>query len=101
MVVAQTHLYADFIGNVVLLVTFLWLLVGWECLLAGSAAIGVFIPINGYLVRRYARYQKALMRARDRKTTVITEALNGIRQINSQPQKNSGFRKSNLIAKRS
>lgn len=80
-VVAQTHLYIIFTGSFAVYVTFLWFLVGWESLLAGSAAIAVFVPINRYLAKRYSSYQKALMQARDKKTTIIKEALYGIRQI--------------------
>ncbi|RDW56946.1 hypothetical protein BP5796_13013 [Coleophoma crateriformis] len=79
--VTQSYLYLSFVSNLLVLVTFLWFLVGWECLLAGSTAILVFIPINRYLAKRYSGYQKALMQARDKKTTIITEVLNGIRQI--------------------
>jgi hypothetical protein len=50
-------------------------------MLAGMASMAILYPVNHALGRRYATYQKALMKARDSKTTVITEALNGIRQI--------------------
>ncbi|KAH8588532.1 ABC bile acid transporter [Bisporella sp. PMI_857] len=45
------------------------------------------------LGRRYAAYQQALMKARDEKTTIITEVLNGIRQIKFSATEEQWFRK--------
>ena len=78
---ANNQWYLNFACRLVLAVVFLWYLVGWESMLAGMASMAILYPINHALGRRYATYQKALMKARDSKTTVITEALNGIRQI--------------------
>lgn len=44
------------------------------------AIIGM-APINQALAKRYGGFQRELMKARDKKTTIVTEALNGIRQI--------------------
>ena len=78
---ANNQWYLNFACRLVLAVVFLWYLVGWESMLAGMASMAILYPVNHALGRRYATYQKALMKARDSKTTVITEALNGIRQI--------------------
>ncbi|KAG0652941.1 ATP-dependent bile acid permease [Hyphodiscus hymeniophilus] len=78
---ANNQFYLNFVCRVILAIAFLWYLVGWESMLAGMASMCILYPINHMLGRRYANYQKALMKARDGKTTVITEALNGIRQI--------------------
>jgi len=43
--------------------------------------IVVLFPINKILAERYGKKQKALMEIRDKRTTITTEALNGIRQI--------------------
>ena len=62
-------------------VAFLWMLVGWKSLAVGLATNGVCLPLNAYFAKRYADSQKKLMAARDRKVGVVTEALQGIRQI--------------------
>ena len=78
---ANNQWYLNFACRLVLAVAFLWYLVGWESMLAGMASMAILYPINHMLGKRYATYQKALMKARDSKTSVITETLNGIRQI--------------------
>ena len=78
---AQGQFYITFVCRLILAVAFLWYLVGWESMTAGMASFIVLYPVNHVLGKRYATYQKALMKVRDSKTTVITEALNGIRQI--------------------
>jgi hypothetical protein len=77
----QAQFYIFFVSRVILVVAFLWYIVGWWSMTAGMASTLVLYPINHMLGKRYSNYQKALMKARDSKTTVITEALNGIRQI--------------------
>jgi ABC-type multidrug transport system fused ATPase/permease subunit len=78
---ANSQFYVHFASKTIVSITFLWLLVGWQSLFAGLVAILVMIPINSFIAKRYKRNQKALMKARDAKITVITEALNGVRQI--------------------
>lgn len=73
--------YLNFAVRVVLAIAFLWLLVGWVSMLAGMSVMLLMYPANHFLGKRYAGLQKQLMEARDTKTKVITEALNGIRQI--------------------
>ena len=79
--VANSQMYLNFVVRFVLAIVFLWYLVGWQSMLAGMVSMGFTFPVSHWLGKRYAGYQKALMKARDKKTTVITEALNGIRQI--------------------
>ena len=91
MFAVDTHMVAEFSGNnpfylnfvcrLILAIVFLWFLVGLESMLAGMVSMAILYPVNHMLGKRYATYQKALMKARDTKTAVITEALNGIRQI--------------------
>jgi ABC-type multidrug transport system fused ATPase/permease subunit len=78
---ANSQFYVHFASKTIVSITFLWLLVGWQSLFAGLVAILVMIPINSFIAKGYKRNQKALMKARDAKITVITEALNGVRQI--------------------
>lgn len=81
MMGANNQFYIYFLTKLSVSVVFLWTLIGWESLLAGMASLVILFPINKYLGGRYGKYQKAIMKARDKKTTVVTEALQGIRQI--------------------
>ncbi|TGO20737.1 hypothetical protein BPAE_0269g00070 [Botrytis paeoniae] len=78
---AVNQFYILFFCKFVVSVVFLWLLVGWESMAAGMLAITGMAPINQALAKRYGGFQRELMKARDKKTTIVTEALNGIRQI--------------------
>jgi ABC-type multidrug transport system fused ATPase/permease subunit len=78
---ANSQFYIHFTSKIIVSITFLWLLVGWQSLFAGLVALAMMIPVNSFIAKRYRLNQKALMKARDAKTKVITEALNGIRQI--------------------
>ena len=78
---ANNQLYIAFVCRLILTVAFLWAIVGWESMLAGMASMAILYPVNHILGKRYAGFQKALMKARDNKTNIITEALQGIRQI--------------------
>jgi len=61
--------------------TFLVKLIGWESLLAGLAVFAIVLPLNIYVSKRYSDTQDELMKVRDQKMAVMTEALQGIRQI--------------------
>ncbi|RDW69893.1 hypothetical protein BP5796_08290 [Coleophoma crateriformis] len=78
---AQNTQYINSAGKLIVTVVFLLLLIGWESLCAGMVGILVLFPINKALAERYGQKQKALMKIRDTRTTIITEALQGIRQI--------------------
>lgn len=56
-------------------------LVGWQGLLAGITVLIILTPLNGQVARKYAGSQSRIMKARDNKMAVITEALQGIQQI--------------------
>ena len=73
-----------FLGSLVKLVVaivFLVQLIGWIPLLAGFVIPVLVIPINILAARKYAAAQDKLMKTRDSKMAVVTEALQGIRQI--------------------
>ncbi|RYP62981.1 hypothetical protein DL770_009486 [Monosporascus sp. CRB-9-2] len=61
--------------------TFLVDLLGWKALLAGSATMAVLLPVNIYFSKRYSDAQDRLMKVRDEKMEIVSEALQGIRQI--------------------
>jgi hypothetical protein len=58
---------------------FLWSIIGWKALLAGFLAMALTIPLNIYFSKRYAGAQDRLMKVRDTKMAVVTEALQGKR----------------------
>ena len=73
-----------FLGSAIKLIfaiSFLSKLIGPLPLLAGLAAPVLIMPINIIAARRYAAAQDDLMKYRDQKMAVVTEALQGIRQI--------------------
>ena len=67
-------------------VVFLIQLIGWESLLAGLSVFLIALPLNIYTSRRYSDAQGLLMKIRDQKMVVVTEALQGIRQIKFSAQ---------------
>ncbi|KIX00443.1 uncharacterized protein Z518_10582 [Rhinocladiella mackenziei CBS 650.93] len=73
-----------FLGSVIKLIFalgFLSKLIGPIPLIAGLAAPALITPINVIAAQRYATAQDNLMKHRDQKMAVVTEALQGIRQI--------------------
>ncbi|KAL2072642.1 hypothetical protein VTL71DRAFT_11985 [Oculimacula yallundae] len=78
---AINQFYVMFASKFIVSIVFLWLLVGWQSLAAGMIAIFIAFPFNKIFAKRYGNFQKQLMKARDKKTKVISEALQGIRQI--------------------
>ena len=60
---------------------FLLTLIGWKSLLAGLVVFFISTPVNIFLSKRYSTVQGDLMKLRDQKMVVVTEALQGIRQI--------------------
>ena len=62
-------------------IIFLVNLIGWPSLLAGLAVTLFSTPVNIYCSKKYSSAQSNLMKVRDQKMAVVTEALQGIRQI--------------------
>lgn len=60
---------------------FLVSLIGWPSLLAGIGGAILLTPANSWLTRRYAAAQEEFMKASDKRTSTVTEVLQGIRQI--------------------
>jgi len=78
---AIVQFYVMFTSKAIVSTVFLLFLVGWESLGAGMLTIILVYPLNKFLAERYGKFQKETMKARDKKTKVVTEALQGIRQI--------------------
>ncbi|ETN38505.1 uncharacterized protein HMPREF1541_06540 [Cyphellophora europaea CBS 101466] len=73
-----------FLGSVIKLtfaIAFLVNLIGWIPMLAGFIAPAIITPLNIWVSKKYAAEQDHLMKYRDQKMAVVTEALQGIRQI--------------------
>lgn len=68
-------------AKLVVSVLFLVKLIGWIALLSGLAVFVIVLPLNVYASKVFAKTQGELMTLRDQKMAVITEALQGIRQI--------------------
>ncbi|KAI1497200.1 P-loop containing nucleoside triphosphate hydrolase protein [Biscogniauxia marginata] len=56
-------------------------LLGWRALLAGFSTMVLVMPVNIFFNKRYSDAQDRLMKVRDEKMEVVSEALQGIRQI--------------------
>lgn len=69
------------ITQLLIAIIFLVNLIGWKSLLAGLAVFALALPVNIYTSKKYSEAQDLLMEVRDQKMAVITEALQGIRQI--------------------
>jgi hypothetical protein len=75
------YFYPNFIVKIVVSMAFLLNIIGPIPLLAGLAAIAVIIPFNIFCSKRYTGQVNKLMKTRDEKLEVVTEALQGVRQI--------------------
>lgn len=60
---------------------FLIKILGWRSALAGIAVSVLVTPLNIYAAKKYTGAQDRLMKLRDAKMAIVTEALQGIRQI--------------------
>ena len=80
------YLFPQTIITLTVSVAFLIILIGWKSLLAGLSVFAIALPLNIYVSRRYSDAQGFLMKVRDQKMVVITEALQGIRQIKFSAQ---------------
>lgn len=60
---------------------FLMTILGWKAVVAGLFASSLVIPLNSWISKKYAKIQFSLMKYRDGKAHLLTEALQGMRQI--------------------
>lgn len=83
--IADFSCYAYFFpGTVMKLIVsmaFLYSLIGGRSLLAGLITFALSVPFNVFISKRYNDCQEELMKLRDEKMAIVTEALQGIRQI--------------------
>ncbi|KAF9247626.1 hypothetical protein DTO027I6_732 [Penicillium roqueforti] len=60
---------------------FLVQILGWRSAFAGLSVSLLVTPLNVYAARKYSNAQDRLMKSRDQKLAIVTEVLQGIRQI--------------------
>jgi ABC-type multidrug transport system fused ATPase/permease subunit len=78
---AYQNILPGSVAKLTVSLVFLIDLLGWRALLAGFSAMLLITPLNIYVSKRYSKAQDDLMKLRDEKMEVVTEALQGIRQI--------------------
>lgn len=78
---AFQYLFPGSFFKLVVSIAFLINLLGWQALLAGFSAMIAIMPVNIFFSKKYSASQDRLMKVRDEKVGVVTEALQGIRQI--------------------
>lgn len=79
---AASHwLFSQSVAKLGASIFFLLNLIGWQSLLAGFTFTALSLPLNIWVSRSYSKTQNRLMRARDQKMAILSEALQGIRQI--------------------
>lgn len=75
------YMFPGSLFKLIVSLIFLTDLLGWKALLAGFSAMLAIMPFNIHFSKKYAAAQDRLMKVRDEKMEVVTEALQGIRQI--------------------
>ncbi|CAK7221694.1 hypothetical protein SCUCBS95973_004586 [Sporothrix curviconia] len=78
---AYQNLFPGSLFKLIVSLTFLISLLGWKPLAAGFMSMIIIMPFNVYFSRLYSEAQDRLMKLRDEKLEIVTEALQGIRQI--------------------
>ena len=78
--------YPQTVVTLAVSVVFLVNLIGWKSLLAGLSVFAIALPLNIHTSKRFSDAQGDLMKVRDQKLVIITEALQGIRQIKFSAQ---------------
>lgn len=78
---SNIYLFPSIAVQLIVSVWFLFNLIGWRPLLAGLFTFSLSFPVSFYVSKKYNSAQGDLMKVRDQKIAVVTEALQGIRQI--------------------
>ncbi|PYH42937.1 P-loop containing nucleoside triphosphate hydrolase protein [Aspergillus saccharolyticus JOP 1030-1] len=76
-----SYLIPSSIFKLVLGCGFLIQILGWRSALSGIAVAFMVTPLNSFAAKRYTGAQVKLMKMRDQKLAIVTEVLQGIRQI--------------------
>ncbi|KAA8894873.1 P-loop containing nucleoside triphosphate hydrolase protein [Sphaerosporella brunnea] len=78
---AMSNVFVESFFGTMLGFVFVVFILGWQSLLAGILVIVLTTPMNIYSTKKYSKAQDELMQIRDKKMAVVSEALQGIRQI--------------------
>ncbi|KAI1414944.1 putative ATP-binding cassette transporter protein [Hypoxylon sp. FL1857] len=78
---AFNNIFPGSLFKLIVSLLFLLDLLGWKALLAGFSTMLAVTPLNAYFSKRYSDAQDRLMKVRDEKMEIVSEALQGIRQI--------------------
>lgn len=78
---AFNNIFPGSLCKLIVSLAFLLELLGWQALVAGFSTMLAVMPVNIYFSKRYSEAQDRLMKVRDEKMEVVSEALQGIRQI--------------------
>lgn len=78
---AYQNLFPGSLFKLIVSLAFLVSLLGWIPLAAGFTTMLIIMPFNIYFSKLYSDAQDKLMKLRDEKLEIVTEALQGIRQI--------------------
>ncbi|KAF8242865.1 P-loop containing nucleoside triphosphate hydrolase protein [Wilcoxina mikolae CBS 423.85] len=78
---AMSNIFIESFVGTIFGFSFIVIVLGWQSLLAGLLVIVITTPMNIYATKKYSKAQDDLMKVRDKKMAVVSEALQGIRQI--------------------
>ncbi|OGM43042.1 ABC transporter [Aspergillus bombycis] len=81
-----SHTLLDTIIQFILAIAFLTNLLGWMPVLWACTVPAILIPVNYVLAQKYSKAEDTLMAASDRRMAVLSEMLQGIRQIKFDAQ---------------
>ncbi|KAK1145209.1 hypothetical protein N8T08_004361 [Aspergillus melleus] len=78
---SYNHLALDCTLDLIISLVFLTKIMGWKPTILGCGIPILLTPVYYLLTKRYSACEEALMEHRDRKSSVLNEAVRGIRQI--------------------
>jgi len=78
---AWNVIFVETVFTLIIGLFFLYKILGWQSMLAGVSVNIILLPFNSYVANIYTKAQDQVMKVRDKKMAVLSEALQGIRQI--------------------
>ena len=78
---AWNYILPSSLMKIIIACSFLISLLGWRSTLSGLAVIAIVTPINVFMARKYSAAQQRMLECRDEKLAIMTEVLQGIRQV--------------------
>ncbi|PLB44100.1 ATP-dependent bile acid permease [Aspergillus steynii IBT 23096] len=90
---SYNHLALDCTLDLVISIVFLTKLMGWKPTVLGCGLPILLTPVYYLITKRYSDSEEALMEHRDHKSSVLNEAVRGIRQIKFDALESDWYRK--------